>query len=161
MIRPLVPRDAEELTRLLVANRSFLAPYDPLRPESFFTTRAQRDRIKRSEHLFAILDGDRIAGTIAISNVVYGAFRSANTGYWVDSARNGRGLASRALAAVVEHAFAELDLHRLEAGTLVDNVGSQRVLEKNRFVRIGVAPHYLHIAGAWRDHVLFQRTVDD
>jgi ribosomal-protein-alanine N-acetyltransferase len=35
------------------------------------------------------------------------------------------------------------------------------VLEKNGFVRIGRAPHYLWIAGAWRDHVLFQRTADD
>jgi [ribosomal protein S5]-alanine N-acetyltransferase len=161
VIRPLVPRDAEELARLLVANRAFLAPYEPERPESFYTARGQRDRIRHAEHLFAILDGRRIAGTIALSNVVHAAFRNANVGYWVDASRNGRGLASGAVAAVVEHAFGELGLHRLEAGTLVDNVASQRVLEKNRFVRIGLAPRYLHIAGAWRDHLLFQRTVED
>ena len=161
MIRPLVPRDAEELTRLLVANRAFLAPYEPERPESFYTVRGQRDRIKHADHLFAILDGRQIAGTIAVSNVVHGAFRSGNVGYWVDAMRNGRGLASGALAALVEHAFGDLGLHRLEAGTLVDNLGSQRVLEKNRFTRIGLAPRYLHIAGAWRDHLLFQRTVED
>jgi ribosomal-protein-alanine N-acetyltransferase len=79
----------------------------------------------------------------------------------VDAARNGRGLASRALAAVVEEAFGPIGLHRLEAGTLVDNYGSQRVLEKNGFTRIGVAARYLKIAGEWRDHVLFQRTVED
>jgi ribosomal-protein-alanine N-acetyltransferase len=49
----------------------------------------------------------------------------------------------------------------LEAATLVDNRASQRVLEKNRFHRIGLAPRYLEIAGAWRDHLLFQLTVDD
>jgi ribosomal-protein-alanine N-acetyltransferase len=59
---------------------------------------------------------------------------------------------------LVDHAFAELDLHRLEAGTLVDNLASQRVLTKNGFERIGLARNYLHISGAWRDHVLFQRT---
>jgi ribosomal-protein-alanine N-acetyltransferase len=161
VIRPLVPRDAEELARLLVANRAFLAPYEPERPEAFYTVRGQRDRIRHADHLFAILDGSRIAGTIALSNVVHGALLSANVGYWVDEARTGRGLASRALAAIVDHAFDELGLHRLEAGTLVDNVASQRVLEKNRFVRIGLASRYLHIGGAWRDHVLFQRTVED
>ena len=161
MIRPLRPKDAEELADLLAANREFLAPFDPDRPDSFFTTRGQRERIKHSQHLFAILDGKEIAGTIALSNLVLGAFCSANVGYWVDLARNGRGLASGALAAVVRHGFGELGLHRLEAGTLVDNVGSQRVLEKNSFVRIGLAPRYLHIGGAWRDHVLFQRTVED
>jgi ribosomal-protein-alanine N-acetyltransferase len=161
VIRPLVPRDAEELARLLAANRDFLAPFEPERPEWYYTVRGQRSRIRNAEHLFAILDGRSIAGTIALSNVVHAAFRNANVGYWVDEARNGRGLASRAVADLVEHAFGELGLHRLEAGTLVDNVGSQRVLERNGFVRIGLAPHYLHIAGAWRDHVLFQRTVED
>jgi [ribosomal protein S5]-alanine N-acetyltransferase len=161
VIRPLVPRDAEELARLLAANRDFLAPYEPERPDSFYTVRGQRHRIRHSEHLFAILDGRSIAGTIALSNVVHAALCSGNVGYWVDAVRNGRGLATRALAAVIEYSFGELGLHRLEAGTLVDNLGSQRVLEKNRFVRIGLAPRYLHINGEWRDHVLFQRTVED
>ena len=161
MIRRLTSRDAGELARLLVANREFLAPFDPVRPDSYFTTRGQRSHIRQREHFFAILDHDDIAGTIALSNVVHGAFRNANVGYWVDAARNGRGLATQAVGDAVEYAFGELGLHRLEAGTLVDNVGSQRVLEKNRFTRIGVAPRYLHIGGAWRDHVLFQRTVED
>ena len=161
MIRRLRPDDAEELAALLRANRDFLAPFDPVRDERFFTPAGQAERIGQHGNLFAILDGDEIAGTIAISNVVLGAFRSANVGYWVDRPRNGRGLGSGALAAIVETAFGELELHRLEAGTLVDNIASQRVLERNRFTRIGVAPRYLHIGGAWRDHVLFQRTVED
>jgi [ribosomal protein S5]-alanine N-acetyltransferase len=62
---------------------------------------------------------------------------------------------------IVRVAFEELELHRVEAGTLVDNVASQRVLEKNGFTRIGLARRYLRIAGAWRDHILFQRTIED
>jgi ribosomal-protein-alanine N-acetyltransferase len=54
-------------------------------------------------------------------------------------------------------AFGPAGLHRLEAGTLTDNIASQRVLERNGFERIGLAPRYLHIAGRWRDHILFQR----
>ena len=88
-------------------------------------------------------------------------FARATLGYWVAAEFRGRGLATRAVAAVAELAFGELGLHRLEAATLVDNVASQRVLEKNGFARIGLAPRYLHIAGAWRDHLLFQRTVED
>ena len=161
MIRRLTTADAEELAALLVANREFLAPFEPVRPERFFTPVGQAERIAEHANLFAILDDEAIAGTIAISNVVHGAFCSATLGYWVDRARNGRGLASAAVGAAVATAFGQLGLHRLEAGTLVDNVGSQRVLERNGFTRIGVAPHYLHIGGAWRDHVLFQRTVED
>ena len=107
------------------------------------------------------LDEDVLSGTVGLSNVVRGSFCSANLGYWVGEARTGRGLATRAVGEIVDVAFTELGLHRLEAGTLLDNVASQRVLEKNRFTRIGIAPRYLRIAGAWRDHVLFQRTVED
>jgi ribosomal-protein-alanine N-acetyltransferase len=102
-----------------------------------------------------------LAGIVELSNIARGPFQSASLGYWVDEARRGRGLATRAVAAIVELAFHDLDLHRLEAATLVDNHASQRVLERNRFHQIGLAPRYLQIAGAWRDHVLFQRTVNN
>ena len=156
-----MPDDAEELVRLLSANRVFLAPSSPEQPEGFFTVEAQRERLGAAEHLFGIVDEGALAGTIALSNLVRGAFQSANLGYWVAEARNGRGLASSGVGAMVELAFGELGLHRLEAATLVDNVASMRVLERNRFARIGIARHYLQIAGEWRDHVLFQRTAED
>jgi len=58
---------------------------------------------------------------------------------------------------VLRLAFGELGLHRVQAATLLHNTGSQRVLKRNGFTRIGVAPRYLRIAGEWQDHVLFQR----
>jgi ribosomal-protein-alanine N-acetyltransferase len=53
-------------------------------------------------------------------------------------------------------AFGQLGLHRIEAGTLTHNIRSQRVLEKNGFVRFGLARAYLNIAGRWQDHALYQ-----
>ena len=99
---------------------------------------------------------------IELSNLARGPFQSASIGFWVDHTRRGRGLATRAQSRQsFRSAFGELALHRLEAATLVDNIASQRVLEKNRFHRIGLAPRYLQIAGVWRDHLLFQRTAGD
>jgi ribosomal-protein-alanine N-acetyltransferase len=104
-----------------------------------------------------ILDDARIIGRVTLSNVVRGPFQSCNLGYWVSSADNGRGHATAAVAAMIRLAFSELDLHRIQAGALVHNVASQRVLEHNEFERIGVASRYLRIAGRWQDHILFQR----
>lgn len=165
IIRPLAVADAPELADLYARNRDFLAPFDPFRPGGFFRERGQRERLERMladraadrGYGYAILDRGVVAGTISLSNVVRGPLQSASVGYWVDRERNGRGLASAALGALVELAFGELALHRLEAGTLLDNLASQRVLAKNGFDRIGVARDYLLIAGRWRDHVLFQR----
>jgi ribosomal-protein-alanine N-acetyltransferase len=161
-IRELTVADARELAALYAANRDFLAPFEPERGDGWFTAAGQRDRLSRpiAGWRFAIVDGGAIAGSITVSDVVRGAFDSAHVGYWVARERNGRGLASQAVAAVVELAFGKGRLHRLQAGTLVDNLASQRVLEKNGFERIGLARRYLHIGGAWRDHILFQRTVD-
>ncbi len=162
-VRRFEPADLEELARVRVSNRAFLEPFEPPREESFFTAEGQAAWLASGDGLrLAIVDDDgAIAGVISLSLIVRGPRQSANVGYWVDQGRNGRGLAGRALATVVELAFGELELHRLEAGTLLDNIASQRVLRRNGFTEIGVARKFLLIGGEWRDHLLFERLADD
>lgn len=161
--------DADVLAELLVANRDFLAPYEPDRPASYTTPEGQRELVARmlAEHragtrlpLVVLDEQGEVVGRITLNEIVRGPFQSANVGYWVSEHAGGRGLATAALREVVRTAFDELGLHRLQAGTLLDNVRSQRVLLKAGFTRIGDAPAYLHIAGRWADHRLFQ-VVDD
>ncbi|HZC74626.1 MAG TPA: GNAT family protein [Gaiellaceae bacterium] len=165
MIRPVRPEDGEELAALYGANREFLAPFEPIRPPEFFTADGQRERLQRQldgeTYAFAILDDGAIAGTINLFNIVRESLQSGTIGYWVDHARNGRGLATGAVGEILDYAFGELELHRVEAATLVDNASSQRVLEKNGFDRIGLARKFLRIDDDWRDFILFQRIVDD
>jgi [ribosomal protein S5]-alanine N-acetyltransferase len=168
-IRPLAVTDARTMTKLYNENRDFLAPLEPLRPDAFYTFEGQRRHIAQLTERRAggtafpyviELDG-RPVGAINLSNVVRGALQNANVGYWVAREHNGLGVASRALALVCARGFGEIGLHRIEAGTLLDNYASQRVIEKNGFTRIGIAPKYLQIAGVWSDHVLFQKVVED
>jgi ribosomal-protein-alanine N-acetyltransferase len=164
-LRPVRVEDASLLAALYAGERAFLAPFDPIRADAFYTEAGQRADLEQSvahaaadlRHRFAVLADGAIVGVLGIGNVVRGPFQSANLGYFVAQWANGRGVATRAVDLAVRHAFGALGLHRLEAGTLVDNIASQRVLEKNRFERIGVARNYLRIAGEWRDHALFQR----
>jgi ribosomal-protein-alanine N-acetyltransferase len=165
-IRPAVRADAPALAALFAAQRKHLAPWDPRREPAFFTRGGQRARLVQVERertagtsfRFVILEDGELAGEVSVTNVVRRSFQSANVGYWVAGERNGRGVATGAVAAACTFAFGELELHRLEAGTLLHNVGSQIVLDRNGFTPFGVAPKYLRIAGAWCDHVLFQRT---
>jgi [ribosomal protein S5]-alanine N-acetyltransferase len=167
-IRPLALTDARHLAAIYTQNREFLAPLEPLRPDVFYTFEGQRRHISQltdrrtagTAYPFVIALGSATVGAINLSNVVRGAFQSSNVGYWVAEEHNGQGVCTRALGLLCERAFTELGLHRIEAGTLPDNFASQRVLEKNGFVRIGHAPRYLQIAGAWSDHILFQKTAD-
>ena len=54
-------------------------------------------------------------------------------GYAVVPEEHGRGFATEAAASVVQFAFGDLDLHRLRATALRDNIASRRVLERLRF----------------------------
>jgi [ribosomal protein S5]-alanine N-acetyltransferase len=168
-IRVVSEEDAGPLADVLVRNRHFLAPWDPVREDTYFTADGQRVLLAQALRRYqqgidwpgVITVGDEPVGRVNLNNVVLGAFCSADLGYRVDQAHNGRGVATAAVGAVVQVAFAELGLHRVQAGTLLHNRGSQRVLERNGFTSIGVAPRYINIAGRWQDHLLYQRLADD
>ncbi|WEK59807.1 MAG: GNAT family N-acetyltransferase [Candidatus Microbacterium colombiense] len=169
-LRPVAIGDGAALARAYARNREHLAPWEPMRDDVFFTTSWQESDVARciadasagrgSRFVIASSDGE-IRGRVNLNSIVRGAFRSADLGYWIDDASQGRGLTSRAVAVVLAHAREDLELHRVQAATLTHNVASQRVLRGNRFERIGLAPRYLRIAGEWQDHVLFQRLLDD
>lgn len=163
--RPLAETDLAEYTALLVRNREHLAFTDPERAPSYWTELGQAALISSmiAQHAaettvpHVILDADgAIAGRITLNEVVRGPLQSASVGYWISADRVGRGLVSAALAEMIRHAFEDLGLHRLQAGTLLDNERSQRVLTRAGFVQYGMAPKYLKIAGRWQDHLLFQ-----
>jgi len=167
--RLITPDDAPVLAELLRVNRDFLAPWEPIREEAHFTEAGQRVAIQavlaehaRGRGLPCVIVGGAgaVVGRVNLNNIVRGAFQSASLGYWLASAAGGRGLATMAVRDITRLAFAELGLHRLQADTLVHNVPSQRVLARNGFVRIGLAPRYLKIAGRWQDCILHQLVAD-
>lgn len=60
---------------------------------------------------------------------------------------------TEAVEAVVNHAFQELHLHRIEANIMPRNRASLRVVEKLGFRNEGVSREYLKINGKWEDHI--------
>ncbi|MFH7600364.1 GNAT family protein [Streptomyces racemochromogenes] len=163
--------DAAGLADVLTRNRAYMAPYEPERPEAFYTEAGQRARIEgllaeRAEgrlvpYVFVETATGAVAGAMNLGSIARGPLCSGGVGYWVDRSWHGRGLATAGLLEVCRTAREELGLHRIEAQTLVDNTASMRVLAKAGFTEIGLAPGYLHINGAWRDHRLFQRLLHD
>lgn len=163
--RPLGPDDAEALTSLYIQNRQFLAPWQPVRPDSYFTEAGQREAV---EALLAqqemggavplvILDGGgAVVGTLTLASIIRGAFQSCSVGYWLSEGSQGQGLATAALLEATKVAFGDLRLHRVQAETLTQNLLSQRVLQRVGFQQYGEAPSYMHIAGEWQDNVLYQ-----
>ncbi|QHC70168.1 GNAT family N-acetyltransferase [Rathayibacter sp. VKM Ac-2801] len=164
LLRLVSREDGPALAAAYRRNRRHLAPWEPTRSTRFFEAGGQTDAVadalaahRAGSVLPLVLDaGGVIVGRLTLANIVRGAFDSADLGYWLDGGLQGRGVMTRAVAAVLRTAREDLGLHRVQAGTLLHNVGSQTVLQRNGFERIGVARRYLRIAGEWQDHVLFQ-----
>jgi len=110
---------------------------------------------------FAVCYEGRLVGQLTLGNIVRRAFCSAYAGYWVDSAVAGRGVTPTALALSVDHAFRVGGLHRIEVNIRPENKASRRVVEKLGFREEAYHPRYLHIDGAWRDHVGYALTTED
>jgi len=157
--------DVPALTALAIANRDHLAPWQPTPRPGAFTEEGQADAVRAALGAYArdesvphvILDGGgAVIGRITLNSIIRGAFQSASVGYWVSADRTGQGAATAAVARIVDLAFGEVGLHRLQGETLAHNTASRRVLEGNGFVEYGVAPDYLRIDGRWQEHVLYQ-----
>ena len=59
-------------------------------------------------------------------------------GYWLDAEHEGRGIASRAVAALVRAGFRERRLARVELRTAMDNARSRALAERLGFHREGI-----------------------
>jgi len=104
-----------------------------------------------------IYKNNKIIGKIRISNIVMGVFKNAFIGYSMDEKEQNKGYMKESVKLAVAYAFKELELHRMEATTLIDNEKSQRVLKNCGFKELGISEKYLYINGEWRDHMVFYK----
>ena len=164
-MRPPQMRDFEQWAKLRRESQAFLSPWEPQWSRDHLSSRSYRNRVIWAERairqgeayplfMFRQKDG-QVVGGITLSNIRRQPAQAGTLGYWVGEAYAMQGYMSEALEAVREHAFSTLDLSRLEAACLPDNVPSRRLLERCGFKYEGVAQAYLQIDGRWRNHVLY------
>ena len=96
-----------------------------------------------------------LIGQITLGGISYGAYRGGHIGYWIDQNFANKGLTTRAVRELTRYGLEELGLHRIEINLRPENAASKRVAEKAGYVFEGLRPRYLHIDGAWRDHLCF------
>lgn len=164
-LRPLVHSDYAQWSQLRAQSREFLSPWEPnwasdhLQRKNFTNRVYWSHRSIAQGNAFPVVlirrDDQALLGAITLDSIRRGPAQAATTGYWIGAPFARAGYMREALAAVVHYAFTSLDLSRLEAGCLPENIASRGVLEKTGFKYEGVAQSYLQIAGRWRNHVLY------
>ncbi len=166
-----VMQDYAAWAELRAMSRQHLTPWEPKWARDELTRSCFRRRLRqfqreqRDDHGYAYFVfmevGGRLVGGLNISNVRRGVAQAASLGYWMGLPHTGRGLMTDAVHAGIRFAFGPLDLNRLEAACLPENIASARVLEKTGFQREGRARRYLKINGDWKDHDLYALLHDD
>lgn len=110
----------------------------------------------------AIVDRRAVVGSVGFKLQDDMQRRSAEVGYWVASSHWGRGIATRALAALVRHAFDGFDLIRLFAGVKEGNVASAKVLAANGFELEGrLRKAITGRSGEEKDELMYGLLLDD
>ncbi|MCV7022011.1 GNAT family N-acetyltransferase [Mycolicibacterium novocastrense] len=171
-LRPIRLRDGGQWSRIRLAERAHLEPWEPAAGVDWEARHAitswpsvcsgLRSEARKGRMLpFVIELDDQFCGQLTIGNVTHGALRSAWIGYWVAKGVNGGGVATAALALGVDHCFGPVGLHRVEATVRPENAPSRAVLAKVGFREEGLLRRYLDVDGAWRDHLLVAITIEE
>ena len=168
-IKLLTPEHAQNLLDYYIRNKKHLEPFEPLRDNSFYTYEVQKNILSDSYRQFlngtavdlGIFKDDYLIGKLKLSNIVYGIFKSGILGYSIDKNEQGKGYMKEAVNLVINYAFEDLDLHRVEASALVDNEPSKHVLIGCGFKELGINKKYLYINGGWKDHITYFKVRGD
>lgn len=165
-LRALGPQDIAQLHSNLAdtAVREFMSI--PLDQSIEGTARYVTTRAKAMEDgtdaSFAVTDAltGELLGTIGVERSCDDP-AIGSIGYWLFASARGRGVATRAVRLLTAWAFAALALARIQITVHERNSASQRVAEKNGYVREGVMRSIAEQHGARVDLVMFARLADD
>lgn len=168
-LKPLRMRDRAAWEEVRRANREWLRPWEATKPlvdddrslPSYFSMVRQAHRDARELRSLSLgiwvteKGRGRFAGQITLGGLTFGAHRGGYIGYWIDRRLANKGIVTRAVLALTDYGFQELQLHRIEITMRPENAASHRVAEKAGYTYEGLRQQFLHIDGDWRDHHIY------
>lgn len=110
--------DAEAVLDYLYRNREVLGPWERTKEPEYYTLEYQRELLHQESEkiasgdlckwwIFRQEEPERVIGSVALSNIVRGAFQSCHMGYGLDGKEQRKGYMTEAVRRVTLYAFAE------------------------------------------------------
>lgn len=167
VLRPLRLKHATTLFALTRENDRWLRRWLPwldsvTKPEHTRTFITRMRELERTgvALTFTIWHRDELVG-IAGFNWIDRANRSATMGYWLAEGAGGQGVMTKAVKALMEHAFGTLDLHRIEIRAAVRNRASRAIPERLGFRHEGTVRQAEWLYDKAVDHAIYGRLATD
>src|SRR5215469_2367 len=153
-LRPLTLSDQDEFCSLVQASAELHLPWMQL-PATVADFQVWMRRFDDGTNLGFLIrnrETGAAAGTVNINSIIRGRYQGASLGYAAFAPSAGQGYMTDGLTVTLQHAFTDLRLHRLEANIQPANKASLALARRLGFRYEGLAPAYLYIDGALRDH---------
>lgn len=159
-VRPLEARDAEELQAAVEANRDHLARWLPWAPGQDlaacekFIAEAEAQIARNDGFQAAIAPEGRIIGVAGFHSVDW-INRNTSIGYWLAEHAQGKGTMTTVVRALVDHAFTEWNLHRIEIHCAPANHRSRAIPERLGFREEATLREAELVGGRYLDSVVY------
>lgn len=160
-LKPLRSGHARELLQLIEGSRHTLGPWMPwtqqlreLEDAEEFIGNAARLYADNDAVTAGLWDHERLAGVIGFHEINWRS-RSTQIGYWLGESFEGRGLMSLASRALIDYAFIELGLHRIEIRCATNNGRSRGIPERLGFLLEGVLRQAEKLDDGYVDHAVY------
>ncbi|MDX6635760.1 MAG: ribosomal-protein-serine acetyltransferase [Solirubrobacterales bacterium] len=159
-VRPLETEDAEELHALIEANRSHLARWLPWAAgqnregTERFLAEAEAQLARDDGFQARIAPEGEIVGVVGFHSIDW-IDRNTSLGYWLAADAQSRGTMTTVVSALLDHAFYEWELHRVEIHCAPENSRSRAIPERLGFRQEARLRETELIDGRYLDSVVY------
>lgn len=143
-LRPFSEDDAEQAFAVVKENLEHLHPFLHWAVESYspasareFIAQAKNDAEARKSLGFGIFKNGTLIGSIGFVNFNWNS-RRTEIGYWIAKGYEGRAIITQSCKLLINYAFDELQLNRIEIHCAFENARSRAIPEKLGFVQEGI-----------------------
>jgi ribosomal-protein-serine acetyltransferase len=135
---------AESLLNLVNANRTYLREWLPwvdnmhtVANFTYYISDTKKRAAEKTDFGFAIIIGKNIVGRIGLHHINH-QNKIGEIGYWLADGLQGRGIMTQCCTAIINHAFTQFGLNRIEIKCAAGNNKSRAVAEKLQFKSEGI-----------------------
>lgn len=159
-VRLLGAGDAPELYGVIEANREHLAQWMPwaadqdLDGTERFIAEAEEQRSGENGFQAKIEPEGEIVGVVGFHRIDW-TNRNTSLGYWLAASAQGRGTMTTVVRAVLDYAFGEWGLHRVEIDCAPENRRSRAIPERLGFREEGLLREAELVGGRYLDSVVY------
>lgn len=167
-LRLIEPADAEELNDLVIDNFEHIKEWSAWLKDRERPVEITRDWIGYNLRRFTSGDGFEMAvwhkGRMA-GQIGYNYFdrqnRKTEIGYWLGKSFEGNGLITRSCGALIDNAFSQLNINRIEIRCGSDNIKSRKIPERLGFKEEGAARQAEWLHDRFIDLVVYSKLADE